>query len=94
MSIEVILWGVIPAALAVAEISTSLFLAVSTRRLVQILLSIVVTLACVWSLLVLYCIFIRGAWPTCLPHIVIGFAAIPTFIQLFTKPKANKRDKA
>lgn len=46
----------------------------SQRRTHYIVSTIVIALTA-WSLVILYRIFILGAWPTFLPHIVIGLSA-------------------
>ncbi len=96
MKSEVVFAGLLPAAVGIAEICISLTLAIVTRRAFQLLAAVLTVLCCSWSLWVLYRIFIVNAWPTYLPHIVIGINAIILTGQFLdhrmTKWSASKRD--
>jgi hypothetical protein len=72
MSIELVLWGIIPAALAAVAITISLYCMIRRASISQVLFLIPIVAGMGWSLLMLYSIFISGAWPTYIPHIIIG----------------------
>jgi hypothetical protein len=81
MSIEALLWGLLPTVLAVCSVFVSLFVAFRTRRLFHFLVSILVIAGVAWSLLILSRIFVLGAWPTYLPHVAIGGVVIIVITQ-------------
>lgn len=72
MKTETLLWGLLPAAIAVCAIVLSLYVAAKARRFYQYAASGLVVVAAAWSLLVLYATFVDKAWPTLLPHIAIA----------------------
>ena len=74
MKIETLLWGLLPALVAVASWLGSFLIAVRARSLGQWIATTLVFAGVVWSLLCLHKIFVVGAWPTFLPHIVIAVA--------------------
>ena len=76
MSIEALLWGILPTVVAVATVFGSLFMSWKDRRITHFVTSTVILIGVVWSLVNLYRIFVLGAWPTFLPHVIIGVALI------------------
>ncbi|HEU5071662.1 MAG TPA: hypothetical protein VFV96_14755 [Verrucomicrobiae bacterium] len=83
MSIEALLWGILPTMVALCAVIVSLFVACRARRVLHFVASAVVIGAVAWSLLILYRIFILGAWPTYLPHLAIGVALFIVMAQTF-----------
>ena len=86
--IEQLLWGIFPALVGLAAVALSLGIAFRRRHALHIFAAATVLIAVLWSFIVLYRIFILGAWPTYLPHIVIGTAFVIAAIQtLLFRPK-------
>ena len=79
--IVVILLAILPVTVALATAITSIWLSCRRMRLSDWLFSIIIAVLVGWSLFVLYRIFVVGAWPTVLPHMVIGFAGLLLIIQ-------------
>ena len=79
--IEELLWGLIPALAATLATLASIGVTISARRPIHYLVSAIVLALSAWSLVILYRIFIAGAWPTFLPHITIGLSAVITSLQ-------------
>jgi hypothetical protein len=90
---EGLLWGLIPAVAAAFTIIVSLCAAVSVRRRIQYFLSTIVIAIAAWSLLLLYRIFILGAWPTFLPHIAIAICVVTSFVQVAFARGGNAKSK-
>ena len=76
MSIEALLWGLLPTIVALCALIVSLFVTFRARRVFHFAASAVVIATVVWSLLILYRIFVLGAWPSYLPHLAIGVVLI------------------
>ncbi len=91
MSIEALFWGIIPTVVAVATVFGSLFMSWKERRITHFITSAIVLIGVVWSLAVLYRIFLLGAWPTFLPHVIIGVALIAFAAQAILL-RSRKRD--
>ena len=83
MDIEaLILFGVLPTVLAIAAVVSSLMVACRSRRFGHWIISAIVLAGVAWSLLILYRIFVLGAWPTYLPHYVIGILVVVVITQI------------
>jgi hypothetical protein len=80
--IEIVLWGVVPAVVAVCCIATSLVCTVRRPSGVQALLSLLSITFGGLSLYVLKEIFLDGAWPTFLPHVGIGASVVVAVVQV------------
>jgi len=87
MDLKLLLWGYIPMIIAFVEIIWSLKLLLKNPLFLNVLLSISITLMNTLSLYVLYLIFFTAAWPTFIPHILIGISTILIIIQLIKKRK-------
>ena len=85
-SAELIVWGVLPAVVAVAAIALSVRSATRHFGAVQLALSVAVVGLTLFALLVLKRIFIDSAWPTALPHLAIAFACCLAGLQRWTAP--------
>jgi hypothetical protein len=83
MSIETLLWGLLPAILAIAAVFTSVLIAVRARRAFHSLSAIIVVLLDAMALWMLFAMFVMGGWPTYLPHIFIGATVFLAAIQGF-----------
>lgn len=81
MSIEALLWGFLPTAIAICAVVVSVFVAFRTHRVFHFAASGVVVATVVWSVLILYRIFVLGAWPTYLLHVAIGVVLIIVIAQ-------------
>ncbi len=90
MSSEALLWGLLPTVLAVCAVFSSLFVTFRARRPFHVLASILVIGGVAWSLMILYRIFVLGAWPTYLPHVAIGAGLIVVVIQAFLVRKTKQ----
>lgn len=75
-------FGLLPTALAVSAVLVSGMVAWRSRNVTQWCASVVLLAGIVWSLFVLYRIFILNAWPTFLPHYVIAGGVVVAVIQL------------
>jgi hypothetical protein len=82
MRIETLLFGFAPALVAIVATGISLVIAWKRRGIIQYLLSLIVLLATTFSFLLLYSIFVRGAWPTFIPHVAIVASLGVIFVQL------------
>jgi len=65
----------LPALIAVGIAATSILAAVRTGTMLQVIICAVLVVAMAFCLLMLWAM-LRGAWPSFLPHIIIG-AAVP-----------------
>lgn len=85
MSIEALLWGFLPAVISLCAVAVSWIIAFKARCVSHFAASVVVVTIVAWSLMMLYTIFVRGAWPTYLPHLAIGLvlAIVAAQILLF-----------
>jgi hypothetical protein len=81
MSIEALLWGILPAIVALCAVFVSLLVAFRARRILHFAVSGIVIAAVTWSLLILYRIFALDAWPTYWPHVTIGVVLITVIAQ-------------
>lgn len=77
-----ILFGVLPTVFAVASVTASVMVSCRARSILHFVISAVVLAGVAWSLLILYRIFVRGAWPTYLPHFVIGILLVVVVVQI------------
>jgi hypothetical protein len=91
MSIEALLWGVIPAAVALVSAVLSVRCAARSRTSAQMFGAAVVILFTGYSLWLLKKIFVDGYWPVYLPHFLIAAAAIITVIQV-RSVKSQKKE--
>jgi hypothetical protein len=87
MDIEILLWVVLPTVIALCAAVASLFVAFRTCHAFQFALSALVMAGVAWSLLTLYSIFLLSAWPTYLPHLVIGVVSVIAVAQPFVQRK-------
>jgi hypothetical protein len=71
MSIEALLWGLLPTAISLGAVGVSWRIVFKARRVLHFIASGVVVVVVAWSLLMLYAVFVRGAWPSYLPHLAI-----------------------
>jgi hypothetical protein len=81
MKIETLIWGFLPTAFAISAMLVSGVVAWRSHNIAHWCASVVVLAGVVWSLFVLYRIFILNAWPTYLPHYAIAGVAIVAGIQ-------------
>ena len=81
MSIEALIWGLFPSAIAIGIGAWSIMLTFKARGIAHIVTSAFLSVALLWSLIVLYNIFIRNAWPTFIPHIVIAAGSMIVVVQ-------------
>ena len=81
MSIEALLWGLLPAFAAVATVFASARMAVKARRIPHSLVAIFVTVANAVALEMLFMMFVLGGWPTYLPHVFISVAVVFALVQ-------------
>lgn len=81
MSAERIIWGLIPAAIAVSLIASASRIVASRPTLPQIGLSVSIVVLSGVALWILYEVFARKAWPTFLPHLAIGVATSLAVLQ-------------
>ena len=85
-SAELIVWGVLPAVVAVAAIALSARSATRHSGAVQLALSGAVLALSLFALLVLKRIFIDGAWPTAVPHLAIAASCCLAGVQRWVAP--------
>ena len=81
MKVETLVFGLLPTIIALGAVVLSLYVAFKARRIYQYAASGFVVAAVAWSLLVLYAMFVGHAWPTYLPYLVIGGAAVMVVAQ-------------
>jgi len=82
MSIEALVWGLLPAVAALCAAVISVSLAFRARGIFQCAASVVVISGTAWSLLILYRIFLLNRLPIYLPHFVIGLVLVIVVVQL------------
>lgn len=73
---EYILWGIVPAGVALSAVVVSVKSALRHPRLIQSVLTVVALAGAAWALWVLKRIVMEGAWPTILAHLAIVVVAI------------------
>ena len=83
MSIETLLWGLLPAVVAVGAVLASAWMAVKIRRVLHSVFSVFVVVLDALALWMLFAIFVLGGWPTYLPHIFIGVTVCLVLTQAF-----------
>ncbi|MEM0965196.1 MAG: hypothetical protein AAGJ81_03465 [Verrucomicrobiota bacterium] len=94
MEIETIIWGVLPLAFCFALALWSIQLSRKRTRVWKIILSVLVLLSLTFSGLILFNM-IREAWPTFIPHIVIGAVFVVLLIQqLFSSLRDRGSDQS
>ena len=71
---EQFVWGIFPSLVGLVAVVLSLSVAFRRPPKYHLFGTATVVIAVLWSLIVLYRIFILGAWPTYLPHVVIATA--------------------
>jgi hypothetical protein len=81
MSTELLLFGVLPTVVAVGAVVVSWLVSRRARSFAHWCASVLVFLTVAWSLLILYRIFLLGAWPIYLPYFVIGLTVLIVIIQ-------------
>lgn len=81
MSIEALIWGLLPSAVAIAIMAWSIVMAFKARGIAHIATSAFLSIALIYSLLVLYNIFILSSWPTFIPHILIAAGLVIVVVQ-------------
>jgi hypothetical protein len=91
MMTETLVFGLLPTVVAVSCIIGSVFVTIRARGFFHFVASTVVIASAGWSLLILYRIFFGGAWPTYLPHIVIGVALVITLGQVVARESQQER---
>ena len=92
MSIEALIWGSIPSAVAIGIGTWSIMMSVKARGIAHIATSAFLSIALIFSLAVLYSIFILNSWPTFIPHIVIAAGTVIVIVQwLFYRKKQRPR---
>ena len=77
-----IFFGILPTVLAIAAVVSSLIVSYKARRVAHFLISALVVAGAAWSLVILYRIFERGAWPTYLPYLIIGILLVIAIAQI------------
>ena len=87
MDLKLLVWGYLPMIIAFIEIIWSLELLLKSSLFLNVLLSISITLLNTFSLYVLYLVFFIEAWPTFVPHILIGISTILIIIQIIKNRK-------
>ncbi|MGV3771831.1 MAG: hypothetical protein ACO1QB_02950, partial [Verrucomicrobiales bacterium] len=78
----VFFWGALPAALMAGAMVVSTFKGLKRRKIIDFLITPIVLGLGGFSLLILYRIFVLGAWPIFLPHLILVFCVTVTFLQL------------
>ena len=76
-----LLFGALPAVIGIAAVTVSWLISRRAHSAAHWGASVLVFFAAAWSLLILYRIFVLGAWPTYLPHVVIGLAVVVVVLQ-------------
>ena len=89
MSVELALWGLLPASLSVGMIVLTAWAAAKRRTLAQSGLSLAIVALCLSALWILYRIFVIGAWPTAIPHLLIVLAAALCALQRWMLSKVS-----
>lgn len=82
MSIELVLWGLLPMAVGAGAAFASVYSVMRYPSAFQIVAALVAVLGMAWAEWVLYRI-VRGAWPTFLPHVVIALLLPLVFVQVW-----------
>jgi len=82
VSVERVLWGVIPACLGVAMIAATTVACFKKPTAVQIGLTFAVLALCVPALWILFRMFLVMTWPTGIPHVLLAVAAVLSVFQL------------
>ena len=84
MSIEALIWGILPSIVAFACVILSAVIAIRARRPLQSLLSVAAVTLDGLALWLLFAIFVLGSWPTFIPHILIGVSVLVLLLQTFS----------
>jgi hypothetical protein len=83
MSIEALLWGLLPTVFALGAVFVSAWMALRVRRVVHSVFSVIVVILDALALWMLFAIFVLGGWPTYLPHVFIGATVCLVLVQAF-----------
>jgi hypothetical protein len=76
-----IFWGIIPTVVALLTCVMAVVFATRSRTILQVFGASIVVLSTVCSLGMLKAMFLDNAWPTYVPHILIGITAIIALVQ-------------
>jgi hypothetical protein len=87
MSTETILYGLVPAGFAIVGLALTGMALHRGRVAWMVGFSVIAVPLYVYSLLLLYEIFIQGAWPTYIAHMMIAVAFFITIAQLIVASK-------
>ena len=90
MEIEYILWGFLPLVASIALMVWSIQLTRKKIRIWKVVLSVIIFLALMFAALVLIQMML-GAWPTFIPHIVIGVVISILTVQQLVTSLTNKK---
>jgi hypothetical protein len=86
----IVVFGVFPAMVAIGAMGLSLRAIARAFGPVQILMGVSTIGAALWSLLVLKRIFLDGAWPTYLPHLIIAGCVVVAALQSLLARRVNR----
>ena len=82
MSVEFVVWGVLPMAIGVGAAVASLYCVFRRPSAFQAVATLVALVATAYAELMLYRIT-TGAWPTFIPHIVLALVLALVIVQLW-----------
>ena len=89
MSVELFVWGLIPATIAVLLIAVATSTVIQRGTLLQMGLSVSIVALSATALWMLYRIFVLRALPSAIPHLAIGLATALGALQLWTAKRGN-----
>ena len=92
MDLEEVIWGYIPLIIAFGIIIYSYNLLIRKKSILVITLSILITVSSGYAIYYLGFMILKTAWPSFLPHLLVGFSLVLILIQ-FTLTRNNTTEK-
>ena len=92
MNIESLVWGYIPSFIALTCIIWSFLIFMNNRSHINIIFFVLIASINVFAIHSLAMIFF-GAWPTYIPHILIGLTTAFFFIQKIVQRKMSNHER-
>lgn len=89
MKIETLLFGCLPAILALGCVAFSVRVALRRRTVAQGIAAVLVLLLCTFAVVILYAMFVKNAWPTFVPHLAILIAMLLCTAQVIFAKRAS-----
>jgi hypothetical protein len=89
VKVEAIIWFFVPAIVSVFVLFKTTSISISKKKFLSWLLTIIIWAAVVFSAIMLGNMYFYDAWPSFLPHILIGISLLLLLLQTSLKKNLN-----